>query len=798
MLKALASTLTILMLLTGCFNNGNLPAAGNEAAAVLNDTQAEQVEPTEQIKKIEPAEETEAPAVRQEINIKSVLCGRPTGQLTVHDLKLKYEQESTEVLMSLYNVKQNESFTFSFKADMSGIPAEDIISVHTDRKALTHSQIKANIYFQDSGSTVVVEPFLELLDRDGVFDSIWGNASAYYIRVNYDLESQTPLKLAKPVITPFTVKSQVPAPELDYVIDGSGSLKLTWKPVKGADGYKIYSVYSESMHSKINGAEEGYEDVFPSPQATVQTTEYDLTHSSNQRLDSLQNLLNPFGYYVTAYKGDQESNFGNMISIAELADRLPLALADPYGSYDKLSELPKKMSVQFLDESVADRDVIYNMDKNKIINDSKVEYRIKGTELKGSFLIFEVTEAEYKAFVTSHSRKDPNTGMAKPQSSRTWVAPPEVPTIIGGGKAGGSSGAGLDLVSRQRLNTKQQAAEGDEQLVPEPEILRKIGLNVNSAAEEYLARNMVEGKKEFSLLAFPELQSKEVLVDYLTKVIYQNPQILGVATYYYDYNSVTLHLEYNDSSHELKRKQKEISAEAQRIVQAIIHNGMSAAQKNMAIYAYLKDKTLYDDAASAAAQDSKGPFDAEINDAFTTYGIMVKKKGVCMSYASSYKMLADLAGLETIVVTGTLEGTPHAWIKVKIGSEWLNIDPTNGLTNTGIPYLLYNANDDTAAGLEYVQDDMFWLDKELGSFEGVTETYDYYVKNGLEVHSAADFTTKLQKLLKRNEPVISVRVKPEINEAELKQLTAHILGSSSGTANYGYGYNNYFVIWRAP
>jgi transglutaminase-like putative cysteine protease len=248
----------------------------------------------------------------------------------------------------------------------------------------------------------------------------------------------------------------------------------------------------------------------------------------------------------------------------------------------------------------------------------------------------------------------------------------------------------------------------------------------------------------------------------------------------------------------MKRKQKETAAEANRIIQAIIHKGMTAEQKNRAIYDYLDENTVYDDDAAAKIKESDGPFEAKTNDAFSTYGIMVKKIGVCMSYASSYKMLADLAGLESIVVTGTLEGSAHAWIKVKIGSEWFHVDPTNGWTNTGIPYLLYNANDATAAALGYVQNDKFWLDQEVISFEGVTGTNDYYVKSGLEAHSAAEFTAVLKKLLQQGEQVISVRVNPELPEEELDQLTAQVLKNSSDTMEYSYGYKNYFIIWPAP
>jgi hypothetical protein len=126
------------------------------------------------------------------------------------------------------------------------------------------------------------------------------------------------------------------------------------------------------------------------------------------------------------------------------------------------------------------------------------------------------------------------------------------------------------------------------------------------------------------------------------------------------------------------------------------------------------------------------------------------------------------------------------------------VDPTNGWTNAGIPYLLYNANDATAAALGYVQNDKFWLDQEVISFDGATGTHDYYVKSGLEAHSAAEFTAVLKKLLQQGEQVISVRVNPELPEEELDQLTAQVLKNSSDTMEYSYGYKNYFIIWPAP
>lgn len=57
--------------------------------------------------------------------------------------------------------------------------------------------------------------------------------------------------------------------------------------------------------------------------------------------------------------------------------------------------------------------------------------------------------------------------------------------------------------------------------------------------------------------------------------------------------------------------------------------------------------------------------------AFNTYGILVKKVGVCQSYAYAYKLLCNLAGVECNVVTGYLDGNlPHAWNAVKIDDAW--------------------------------------------------------------------------------------------------------------------------------
>lgn len=63
--------------------------------------------------------------------------------------------------------------------------------------------------------------------------------------------------------------------------------------------------------------------------------------------------------------------------------------------------------------------------------------------------------------------------------------------------------------------------------------------------------------------------------------------------------------------------------------------------------------------------------DERFYDSFTAYGILMDGVGVCAGYSAAFKLLADAAGIESIVVTGYLDGSlPHAWNKVRIDGEW--------------------------------------------------------------------------------------------------------------------------------
>jgi hypothetical protein len=717
-----------------------------------------------------------------------------TSGATVLDLKKKYGSENDKGLMPMYNVSRDKVFEFKFNSDVWG--EKDVITVHTDIKAEEKSKVLNFVFpkdFTENKNTLEVKPTGAVLATSHHLNEYegWGNAPIYYIRINYDMDAATPTKLEKPIIVPFTVKSDVKVPNLKYTISNDGRFKLTWDKVEGATEYKVYQrsniVLLETTNLPVTGAEEGYIGPGPLLEATVKDTEFDdflhdgdggLNRSSDTGGVVSQNQGVNGEYYVTAVKDGKESIFSNAVSTVMISSDLPKELNGDnyiyYKSFDRVSSLPRKVDVTFIDGSHASRDVIY--DTNVTIDqfaDTEIPFTIKGTALKGVVDVEKVTDTDLKVLADA-ALKDSSTGLVQPENTTDYVPAPDVPTVIEAPPGGTEEGQGVE--EAQKENTKQKVDEGNQQSLPAPEVIEDVKVNADTALEEYLAVNMIDVQESVSLKAFPEAQNFETISDVMQEVMYQNPLVLGLRGWEYDYGSLTLKLKYEESADSIKNKQKEILAEANKIVANTIKSDMSVEQKHKAIYDYLNDNTKYDDAALENAESNNfQKVDPEYNDSFTTYGIMVKKVGVCASYASVYKMLSDLAELESIVVTGNMGGVPHAWNKVKLVNGWVNVDSTNNATNSGIPYLLFYASDDTAKLLDFNLTEEYWTDQELATFTSEDSSKDYYIVNGLEANTSADFGSMLSKRVNEGSNHIVIRLGAKIDQDDLIEEARKVL-----------------------
>ncbi|MDM5279805.1 transglutaminase domain-containing protein [Paenibacillus silvae] len=767
----------------------------------------------------------------------------PKQGSSILSLKEKYGTASEKAIMPMYNVAQDEEFTFKFKGDLNKIDyySNEIISVHTDIKGLKASRVRWLIDYKDN--SVSVRPMgWGVLSSDSMRtkgNSSWGGAPIYYIRLNYDPDAENPTLLDEPIIIPFTVKSELPVPKLRYEIDKDRRFKLVWDKVEGATGYKIYHRLDfrgnifDNTNLPLAGAERAYDDSTPLfITTTTETTFNDFMKDgrgglgTHREITSHQNLGLKGEYYVTAIGNGKESNFSNGVATAPLAAQLPSATKEQLylNKLKDVNELPQKITVEYNDGSLARETIVYDTANVEIspYNETVIPFHVKGSALKSYVRVENVTQEDLDNLAQQRVA-DSSNGFVEPKNDTPYVPAPDVPTIINNDippattveeneentdtsanatteTTDGTNEEATDavttsdstsdpsnetaapepaveenLIDEQKSNTEQQVEQGNQETVPEP-ATGDAFINADSALEEVLAKNMIAAQDSISLKAFPEAQNFTTLSDVVLKVMYQNPLILGVEGFEYNYGTLTLSIHYKESAADIQRKQNEIIAKGKEVVASIIKQGMSDDEKRKAIYDYLNDNAKYDDAAlENAEQNNFKNVDAQFNDSFTTYGILVKGVGVCASYASVYKLLSDLSGLESIVVTGTSSGVPHAWNKVKIGNEWLHVDATNNLTNSGIPYFLYNANDETAVSQKTVADKDYWLDSELDQFKGDSDANDYYVQNDLEVDSISEYKSKAETHLKKGETSVILRFASPVDSDELMTAAGEAL-----------------------
>lgn len=556
-----------------------------------------------------------------------------------------------------------------------------------------------------------------------------------------------------------------------------------------------------------------------------------------------QNYCVNGSYFVTALFGDKESSLSNIVDTDELI--LPYKPVDEddlmFKKFDTEADLPHTVRVLNIDGSVTERNVSYKFHWGKtFIGTDYPQYRysIEGTAITGECsmdildgkaelykdkqegdapagFVDNSTDTSAKADPENNTPFNPDSSVptiieskpttpeensgepeSKPESEPTSepdpVSDPESkPTLDPGG-------SDKPLAERQIENTKEHIKNGDKKIVEQTE----YAVFAESAEEEWLARNLIAGCERIPLDAFPALQQYDTLADVFQKVYYQNPYVLGVVSYRYDYATLTLCVEYCYDDSELEQKQSEILNSANEIIKQTITDEMSAEDKCRAFYDYFNNNTTYDDAAVEAAEKSnfkKGGGWKEHEDAFNAHGVLADKKGVCQSYALSYKLLCSMSGVESRVITGYLNGDlPHAWNSVKLDDKWYQTDCTNNSTNCGIPFFLYEAGEDDLAMTGYTEDKLYDLDTAVGTFSVPNSEREYYSANGLCANSADEFKAVLGRCLDNSDKTIAIRISGDgLSKDDVVKAVKEVYnmkGMENKLAELGFGYANSFVI----
>ena len=232
------------------------------------------------------------------------------------------------------------------------------------------------------------------------------------------------------------------------------------------------------------------------------------------------------------------------------------------------------------------------------------------------------------------------------------------------------------------------------------------------------------------------------------------------------------------------------------MIKDIIKDGMSDLDKEIAINDYLCKSAEYDNAALKNAEKNNFKHvDASFNDSFNAYGILINKKGVCASYAAGFKLLADEAGLESIVVTGYLNGNlPHAWNRVNIDGQWLTLDSTNN-DNDIMQNALFNLPDKVAGGT-LNEDKLYLMDNKLSEYKADEENKEYYHLKNSFYENRQDVIKQLSSLLEKDGKAL-LRTDYQLEDEDFKRIAREVMEKTGNTSLQGMNFMGVIYLQKA-
>lgn len=754
-------------------------------------------------------------------------------------LQDKYEDKSLYNYIygdPIENVGRDEAITFQLGYDVADLQLDrwdQVFALYQDPD-LTE-KISAKYSFDKETGTFTMQPSetftlyrintlgldTETVDKyphtaNTLFDKgagkNWGNLGTAYLASYYDKE--TGQLLDEPEVSIVTFESEIEeAPHLTYSITDDGRPQFTWNEVEGATEYMVCKIWKTKGQEYANSltvmeivtdttwttelpkfsnattvnsefktfliSEDGWKDEalyeynlahYGEPDVPYYSTgEYEqepgicVIAVNNQGTSMISNYvtfteLAPSLPYCEAYHTAKENGVGNIMQGYESVERLPI-----YYYITMCDGYTNKKLIDYQTEKA------YIEDKRFMIVDEKtgefqdavtyaclcIPYRVEGTPFT-----YELTVSDgEKDYQEADMEKD--LAFLEDRESKlrkkTGVVAPEF---------------SLKFATQEDLK---------------PEKIRKVDTEVyaNSALSEYLATNMLGGVNVIDLSEFPEAKDTNFVDDALMEAYYQNPLILGIKRYKVNRTGTAVRVVYENSPEEQASKQEEIKVKVSEVIRQIITDDMTQQEKELAINQYLCDTIVYDEDALASAEEYNFMYvDPEFNDSFNAYGALIDGKCVCAGYAAAFKLLAQEAGLEAIVVTGYLDGNlAHAWNKVKIDDEWQIVDVTNNDDEYFFNALLNLPS--SVGDRVLVEDKEYMLDKVISDYVGESDANEYYhiTDNYFPVQETAEKLA--EELTEKGE--VTLRTDYALNDETFYEITDSVYAiMDDDTDLYGY------------
>lgn len=614
----------------------------------------------------------------------------------------------------------------------------------------------------------------------------WGNLPQYYMVRYVDTETGEPLE--KPAVTVFTPAHEVEkAPKVSLSINEEGLPVFRWNEVKGADRYYVLEMsYREDGGFMGSGAVAGFtEDTQWIPESTVQFITYEVPEAERQEDYVIEEYGEGTGaiprdseyetyFCVIAASDEGTSALSNMFSEKEIAKKVPYteevgkSLSEEGSNYaESFEEMPSHKWVTMCDGALVQRLINYDFENAQWTTETWGEYEEEDmSDLR--VVEVEVVQVPYTIDGTGF------TGTVTVEGAQKDAWEEELEKIRQRQEELRSRGGAIT----PELTDQTDAGDAEAEDGAGESFVQDYSVTASSALSEYLAINMMNGNTVIDLSEYPESSDQTYLLDAWEEAVYQNPLVIGVTSAMILGDGSRLMVEYDTEADVIREKQQEIAEEVDRVVSEIITEDMTELEKELAINQYLCDTAEYDmEALENAEENNFAGVDEEFNDSFTPYGVLLNQKGVCSSYAGAFKLLAQEAGLECIVVTGYLEGDlPHAWNKVKVDGQWQIVDTTNN-DNEVLFNALLNLSD-SAADKVLAEDERYALDSVLDDYRAESDINEYYRISG-KFYEQDKITEPLAEELK-TEGKATLRTDYSLDDEGFSEIAQQVISRYGG------------------
>jgi len=653
---------------------------------------------------------------------------------------------------TLWNLARNHEFYMDFDFDIRFADAETAFAIYLDTELTDRvwADMRIQRHHDDSSipeghSRVYLSPgsipqsriwgsFTDIvtLERVHLYESgdshylhdpqpgeDWGFLNHFYLVQRKDSSGNM---LSYPLVTIFTLENQLDAPQSEFFVTEDGRGGFRWNAVEGADYYLVVYTLHDNPHWMA----------WPFAKSTHTYWIHPDTAFGIDMNSAFRNLWIDNNVSVIAVNSQTRSALGNIHYWDDIMARLPERWEPPFETL--LTAMRDDGILTFFVEG----DAFVPTHKPILMHDGLTIYRRLIFDFDNTFtsddrFIFgradPLEEYENEWFVSSSLRipfaiegtqfvgrigVDTTTYDADIQAIRRNIeeATPR---------------AGFAAIAAAVFTRERQAPDTVTVDTPHDVVIRPgEHIYANSALSAFLTHNLLAANEIIDLTYFPESANFDYLWAAFSEARYQNPFIMHVRGASTIPGSNILRVNYHEPVDVILRQQEAVRQIVPQIIAEIITPGMSYLEMSLAINQFLVENAEYDFAAlEYAEQHNFQHVHPRFNDSFTAYGILINRVGVCAGYAAAYTLLANEAGLRTIVVTGYMEGfIPHAWNRVYIDGHWHIIDVTNNVSNV-FPNL-YLHLPDNAARYVLVQDRRFVLDEFLNNYRSDDYSSEYF------------------------------------------------------------------------